>query len=142
MERSLSNRDQKLVEAPNSQQLLIEGLLNPQQLLDIIKNFTSFEVEEGRTIRRFRYRQFRAVLKTIERLKAPGDRKQKGGVIWHTPGTGKSLTMVFLTKKFRRDLLLGDYKLVFLTVRKQLDEQLTNTIGNAQDETFFMCFFS
>ena len=50
-----------------------------------------------------RYQQFRAVQKTISRLKTTGDRKQKGGVIWHTQGSGKSLTMVFLTQKIRRD---------------------------------------
>jgi type I restriction enzyme R subunit len=59
----------------------------------------------------------------------------KGGVIWHTQGSGKSLTMVFLVLKIRRDPLLRDYKLVFLTDRTQLDEQLTATFRNAQGET-------
>ena len=126
----------ELGEAPNSQQLLIEGLLKPQKFLDIIQNFTIFEVEEGRTIKKIaRYQQFRAVHKTIKRLKAPGNRKQKGGVIWHTQGSGKSLTMVFLTQKIRRDPLLRDYKLVFLTDRTQLDQQLTKTFRGAQGET-------
>ena len=97
--------------------------------MDIIQNFIIFEVEEGRTIKKIaRYQQFRAVQKTLSRLKSPGDRKQKGGVIWHTQGSGKSLTMVFLTKKIRRDPILRDYKLVFLTDRTQLDEQLTKTL--------------
>ena len=68
-------------------------------------------------------------------MKTAGDRKQKGGVIWHTQGSGKSLTMVFLTQKIRRDPLLSDYKLVFLTDRTQLDKQLTNTFRGAQGET-------
>ena len=126
----------ELGENPNSQQILIEGLLKPQKFLDIIQNFTIFEVEEGRMIKKIaRYQQYRAVKKTINRLKAPGNRKQKGGVIWHTQGSGKSLTMVFLTQKIRRDPLLRDYKLVFLTDRTQLDEQLTNTFQGAQGET-------
>ncbi|MDC3034732.1 type I restriction endonuclease subunit R [Prochlorococcus sp. AH-716-P05] len=121
---------------PNSQQILIEGLLKPKQFLDIIQNFTIFEVEDGRTIKKIaRYQQFRAVQKTILRLKTTGDRKQKGGVIWHTQGSGKSLTMVFLTQKIRRDPILSDYKLVFLTDRTQLDKQLTNTFRGAQGET-------
>ncbi len=121
---------------PNSQQILIEGLLKPKQFLDIIQNFIIFEVEEGRTIKKIaRYQQFRAVQKTISRLKSPGNRKQKGGVIWHTQGSGKSLTMVFLTQKIRRDPLLRDYKLVFLTDRTQLDAQLTKTFKGAQGET-------
>ena len=120
----------------NAQQLLIQGLLAPQNFLDIIQNFTIYETESGRTIKKIaRYQQFRAVQKTIERLKAPGERKNKGGVIWHTQGSGKSLTMVFLTQKIRRDPLLRDFKLVFLTDRTQLDEQLTATFRRAQGET-------
>jgi type I restriction enzyme, R subunit len=120
----------------NAQQLLIQGLLNPETFLDIIQNFTLYETESGRTIKKIaRYQQFRAVQKTIERLRAPGDRKSKGGVIWHTQGSGKSLTMVFLTQKIRRDPLLRDYKLVFLTDRTQLDGQLTATFRNAQGES-------
>lgn len=119
-----------------AQQLLIQGLLTPKNFLDIIQNFTIYETESGRTIKKIaRYQQFRAVQKTIERLKAPGDRKSKGGVIWHTQGSGKSLTMVFLTQKIRRDHLLRDYKLLFLTDRTQLDTQLTATFSNAQGET-------
>ncbi|MDB4346443.1 HsdR family type I site-specific deoxyribonuclease [bacterium] len=119
-----------------AQQLLIQGLLTPKNFLDIVQNFTIYETESGRTIKKIaRYQQFRAVQKTIERLKAPGDRKSKGGVIWHTQGSGKSLTMVFLTQKIRRDPLLRDYKLVFLTDRTQLDTQLTATFSNAQGES-------
>jgi type I restriction enzyme, R subunit len=120
----------------NAQQLLIQGLLNPATFLDIIQNFTLYETDSGRTIKKIaRYQQFRAVQKTIERLRGPGDRKSKGGVIWHTQGSGKSLTMVFLTQKIRRDPLLRDYKLVFLTDRTQLDGQLTATFRNAQGES-------
>jgi type I restriction enzyme, R subunit len=129
--------DPKALGSPaNAQQLLIQGLLNPATFLDIIQNFTLYETDSGRTIKKIaRYQQFRAVQKTIERLKAPGERKSKGGVIWHTQGSGKSLTMVFLTQKIRRDPLLRDYKLVFLTDRTQLDGQLTATFRNAQGES-------
>jgi len=130
----LTHKD--LGEEPAPQTLLIQGLLHPQNFLDIIQNFTIFETDGGRTIKKIaRYQQFRAVQKTIKRLKAPGDRKSKGGVIWHTQGSGKSLTMVFLTQKIRRDPLLRDHKLVFLTDRTQLDQQLTATFKNAQGES-------
>ena len=125
-----------LGESPTAQQLLIQGLLTPKNFLDIVQNFTIYEPDSGRLIKKIaRYQQFRAVQKTIERLKAPSDRKSKGGVIWHTQGSGKSLTMVFLTQKIRRDPLLRDYKLVFLTDRTQLDEQLTATFRRAQGES-------
>ncbi len=118
------------------QNLLIQGLLHPRNFLDIIQNFTVFETDSGRTIKKIaRYQQFRAVHKTLKRLKTKGSRKNKGGVIWHTQGSGKSLTMVFLTLKIRRDSLLRDYKLVFLTDRTQLDGQLTATFRRAQGET-------
>ena len=125
-----------LGESPTAQGLLIQGLLTPKNFLDIVQNFTIYEPDSGRLIKKIaRYQQYRAVQKTIERLKAPGDRKSKGGVIWHTQGSGKSLTMVFLTQKIRRDPLLRDYKLVFLTDRTQLDQQLSATFRNAQGES-------
>ena len=126
-----------LGESPTAQQLLIQGLLSPKNFLDIVQNFTIYEPDSGRLIKKIaRYQQYRAVQKTIDRLKAPGDRKSKGGVIWHTQGSGKSLTMVFLTQKIRRDPLLRDYKLVFPSrTSTQLDEQLTATFRKAQGES-------
>lgn len=122
----------------NSQQVMIAGLFDPKNFLDIIQNFTVFEPVDGRVIKKIaRYQQFRAVHKTIERIKTGATRKDKSGVIWHTQGSGKSLTMVFLTLKMRRDEELRNYKLVFLTDRTQLDGQLTKTFSNAQNETVY-----
>ena len=117
-----------LGEHQHSQGALIAGIFNPQNFLDLIQNFMAYEVVEGRTIKKVaRYKQFRAVHKTIERLKAGTTKKEKGGVIWHTQGSGKSLTMVFLAVKLRRDPSLRDHKLVFVADRQQLDDQLTKT---------------
>ena len=119
-----------------SQDVLLAGLFTKANFLDIYQNFTVFEPVDGRIIKKIpRYQQFRAVHKTIERLKEGKSPKEKSGVIWHTQGSGKSLTMVFLTIKMRRDPELRDYKLVFLTDRTQLDTQLTSTFNNAQGET-------
>ena len=91
-------------ENPSSQEIMISGMFSKINFLDIIQNFTVFEPVDGRTIKKIsRYQQFRAVHKTIERIKNGTTRKEKGGVIWHTQGSGKSLTMVFLTIKMRRD---------------------------------------
>ena len=123
---------------PSSQEILIGGMFSKTTFLDLIQNFTVFEPVDGRIIKKIaRYQQFRAVHKTIERIKTGKTRKDKSGVIWHTQGSGKSLTMVFLTIKMRRDPTLRDYKLVFLTDRTQLDTQLTTTFGNAQNETIY-----
>ena len=119
-----------------SQDVLLAGLFSKANFLDIYQNFTVFEPVDGHIIKKIpRYQQFRAVHKTIERLKEGKFPKEKSGVIWHTQGSGKSLTMVFLTIKMRRDPELRDYKLVFLTDRTQLDTQLTSTFNNAQGET-------
>ena len=125
-----------LGDSPSSQEIMLAGLFNHQNFLEVLQNFTIFEPEGGRIIKKIpRYQQFRAVHKTIERLKTGETSKDKSGVIWHTQGSGKSLTMVFLTVKMRRDPELRDYKLVFLTDRTQLDTQLTSTFKHAQDET-------
>ena len=121
---------------PTSQEVLIAGLFTRKNFLDIVQNFTVFEPADGRIIKKMaRYQQFRAVHKTMERIKTGRSREEKSGVIWHTQGSGKSLTMVFLTLKIRRDPELRDFKLVFLTDRIQLDNQLTTTFRNAQGET-------
>ena len=115
---------------------MLYGLFDRANFLDILQNFTVFEPVDGRIIKKIpRYQQFRAVHKTIERLLEGETPKEKSGVIWHTQGSGKSLTMVFLTVKMRRDPDLRDYKLVFLTDRTQLDTQLTSTFSKAQGET-------
>lgn len=119
-----------------SQKVLIAGLFRRENLLDILQNFTVFEPVGSRILKKIpRYQQFRAVHRTIKRLKSGENSKEKGGVIWHTQGSGKSLTMVFLTLKIRRDPELRSYKLVFLTDRRQLDSQLTAVFRNAQNET-------
>ena len=119
-----------------SQDVMLAGLFSKINFLDILQNFTVFEPVDGHIIKKIsRYQQFRAVHKTIERLKKGENSKEKSGVIWHTQGSGKSLTMVFLAIKMRRDPELRDYKLVFLTDRTQLDNQLTSTFSNAQGET-------
>ncbi|MDB4230041.1 type I restriction endonuclease subunit R [Paracoccaceae bacterium] len=126
----------ELIFEPTAQEIMLYGLFDRANFLDILQNFTVFEPVDGRIIKKIpRYQQFRAVHKTIERLKNEVTPKEKSGVIWHTQGSGKSLTMVFLTVKMRRDPELRDYKLVFLTDRTQLDTQLTSTFNNAQGET-------
>ncbi len=119
-----------------SQDVLFAGLFSKTNFLDVLQNFTVFEPVDGRIIKKIpRYQQFRAVHKTIERVKTGQTPREKSGVIWHTQGSGKSLTMVFLSIKMRRDPELRDYKLVFLTDRTQLDSQLTSTFTNTQGET-------
>ncbi len=121
-----------------AQERLLAGMFNPASFLDLIQNFILYEPVDGRLIKKVaRYQQYRAVNKVIERLRNGTTRKDKSGVVWHTQGSGKSLTMVMLAVKMRRDPELKQYKLVFVTDRTQLDGQLSKTFRDAQNETIY-----
>jgi len=116
---------------PNDQDVLIYGLLYPINLLDIVRNFIAFEVEGGRTVKKIaRYQQFIAVNKTVERI--VGARRalplqRRGGVIWHTQGSGKSLSMLWLAVKLKRCKKLENPILIVVTDRIDLDNQIVGT---------------
>ncbi|HDR7470296.1 TPA: type I restriction endonuclease subunit R [Bacillus toyonensis] len=110
------------------QDVLTAGMLTKENLLDLIRNFIVYEPVEGRTIKKLaRYQQFRAVNKAIDRILRTEDKEQRGGVVWHTQGSGKSLTMVYLAVKLRRIKELKNPTIVVVTDRKDLDDQITNT---------------
>jgi type I restriction enzyme R subunit len=111
---------------PNPQQILIQGVLAPEILLDITRSFVVFDREEGRPVRKIpRYNQYRAVQRAIERVHTRGTPKARGGVVWHTQGTGKSLSMLWLATKLRREPALENPTLLVVTDRTDLDEQIT-----------------
>lgn len=129
-------KEGELGEDPTPQKIVNHCVLRPQALLDILRSFTVFEPEEGRVVKKTpRYQQYRAVLKCMNQVLTGEDRLSKGGYVWHTQGSGKSLTMVFLIQKFRNHPELKGYKLVFITDRTSLDKQLSNTMERCQDET-------
>lgn len=120
--------------ALSEQERLIAGLLTPAHLLDVVKNFVLFMQAGGQTIKAVcRYQQYRAVNRAISRLKSGqtrlqhGEYDQRGGIIWHTQGSGKSLTMVFLVRKMRTDTQLRRFKIIVVTDRKDLQGQLSVT---------------
>lgn len=120
--------------ALSEQERLIAGLLSPSHLLDVVKNFMLFMQAGGQTIKRVcRYQQYRAVNRAIARLKTGqtrlqhGEHDRRGGIIWHTQGSGKSLTMVFLVRKMRADAQLRRFKVIVVTDRKDLQGQLSVT---------------
>src|SRR5262249_22920994 len=89
---------------PTAQDVTVAGLLHPATLLDVLRNFTVFEREGGKTLRKVpRYPQFLAVNKAMQRVRSAKKPEARGGVVWHTQGSGKSLTMVWLALKLRRD---------------------------------------
>jgi type I restriction enzyme R subunit len=115
--------------SPNDQQRLVAGMCAPANLLELIQSFTIFGLDDkGRAIKIVaRYQQFRVVKLTIQRLLAGQNARERSGIIWHTQGSGKSLTMVFMVRAMRRMIQFADWKVVFITDRTQLEEQLTDT---------------
>lgn len=110
------------------QEVLICGMLNKVILLDVLKNFTVFMQSSGNTVKALcRYQQYRAVGKIVERLRTGLSSRERGGVVWHTQGSGKSLTMAFLVKKLRSCEDLRDYKVVMVVDRTDLEKQLSDT---------------
>ena len=110
-----------------AQQRLVGGLLRPEHLLDVIQNFTLFDQKAGKLVKIVpRYQQFRATHKAIQRLQDK-TAKARNGIVWHTQGSGKSLTMVFLIRKMRNTKDLKRYKIVLITDRTKLEDQLTET---------------
>lgn len=123
--------DNTIAIEPDSQrqEVLILGMFNHEILIDILKNFTLFmQLKSGQDIKIIcRYQQYRAVRKMLERLKDGNDFKERSGVIWHTQGSGKSLTMAFLVRKMRSTFDLKDYKILMVVDRIDLEDQLTET---------------
>ena len=109
----------------------IIGLLQPERVLDILQHFIVFERDNGKIIKKVaRYQQLRAANKIVERV-IHSDKKQ--GVIWHTQGSGKSLTMLYTAYKLRRAEALSDPTVYLVVDRKDLKDQI--------GDTFFDCVF-
>jgi len=113
----------------NDQQRLVAGMCDPANLLEIVRNFTLFSTnDKGETIKIVgRHQQFRAVRLAVKRLLEGTTPRARSGIIWHTQGSGKSLTMMFMVRAMYRHKALQQWKVVFVTDRTQLEEQLAQT---------------
>ena len=135
---------------------MIKGLLNKKTLLDVVRHFIVFEEAREKTLKKIAaYHQYYAVNKAIEstiraiadipsmvrdnpenygfpsvRDQAPGDKR--AGVVWHTQGSGKSLSMVFYAGKLVLAEAMNNPTIVVLTDRNDLDQQLFETFSNCQ----------
>ncbi|MFZ5528610.1 MAG: type I restriction endonuclease subunit R [Pseudomonadota bacterium] len=116
-------------EGMNAQQQLIAGMLNKANLLQILRTSSVFMNTDGgpRVKVVCRYQQFRAAGKIVERLRTGETAMERSGVVWHTQGSGKSLTMVFLARMLRASRDLADYKIVLVNDRQDLEKQLSDT---------------
>ncbi|MHC1563170.1 type I restriction endonuclease subunit R [Actinomycetospora sp. C-140] len=112
-------------------EVLIKGVFEPSRLLDVVQNFISFSDEGDGVVKRIaKYHQYWAVNAAIEstvRAAQPsGDRR--GGVVWHTQGSGKSVEMLLYAAKMMRDNRMSNPTLVFITDRNDLDDQLFDEV--------------
>lgn len=100
------------------------GLCRPERLLDIVFSFILFD---NGTKKVARYQQFFAIKKSMKRMSVLDGGRRKGGVIWHTQGSGKSLTMVMLAQAIAMEPSIRNPKIILVTDRTDLDRQITGT---------------
>lgn len=129
--------DGKEVASAGSLQLdvLIKGIFEKGRFLDLVRNFVIFEDDGGKLAKKVAaYHQFHAVNKAVEctvtASSMTGDKR--AGVVWHTQGSGKSLSMVFYAGKLIRDERMENPTIVVLTDRIDLDGQLFDTFSRCQ----------
>jgi len=121
------------------QEILIAGMLSKSHILDILKNYVLYEVINNKKLKKVaKHQQYRVVTKAIDRLHTDKDStgnkstlSGKGGVIWHTQGSGKSISMLWLATQLMYKF--GNPPILIVTDRKQLDKQI--------HETFKTCGF-
>jgi type I restriction enzyme, R subunit len=105
----------------------LRGLCEKTRLLDYVENFTLFEEVSGGLVKKIaKNHQFLGVNKVYDRIVTLREQQGRLGVFWHTQGSGKSLSMAFLTQKVLRRLL-GQWTFVVVTDRDELDTQLYKT---------------
>jgi len=111
------------------QERMIQGLLAPDTLLDVLRTCTVFmDTDAGRRVKVVcRYQQYRAARRIVERLRVGKTPEERSGVVWHTQGSGKSLTMVFVARMLRASADLANFKIVMVNDRVDLEEQLSAT---------------
>jgi type I restriction enzyme R subunit len=108
-------------------EVLIRGVFEPERFLDLVRNFVVFSDEPSGLVKRVaKYHQYWAVNAAVEStIAASGpDGDRRGGVVWHTQGSGKSIEMLLYAAKVMRSAEMGNPTLVLITDRNDLDDQL------------------
>ncbi|GAA3989315.1 hypothetical protein GCM10022384_41660 [Streptomyces marokkonensis] len=127
-----------------AQQTLVAGVLRPAHLLTLVRDFTTETRHGSRTVKAVgRFQQFRAVHAIAGTLRgrrtaleAKEDVDQRGGVVWHTQGSGKSLTMAFLVRHLRSTQDLRGHKVVVVTDRIDLEKQIRRSLAAADEDIY------
>ncbi len=119
----------------NELETLVRGVLQPTMLLDYLRYFVLFE-DDGRLVKKIAgYHQFHAVRAAIQQVvsaSCPGG-THKGGVVWHTQGSGKSITMTCFAARVMQEAAMENPTIVVITDRNDLDGQLFGVFSLSQD---------
>jgi len=111
-------------------EILLRGMCEKPRLLDIIRNFIVFEKDKETRKKLAAYHQYWAANKALEATIGARKGNRKAGIVWHTQGSGKSLTMIFYSGKLVREL--DNPTIILLTDRNDLDGQLFDTFGKCK----------
>ncbi|AEG00380.1 type I restriction endonuclease subunit R [Methylomonas methanica] len=119
----------------NELETLIHGLLNPATLLDYLRFFVLFEDDGGLVKKVAGYHQYHAVRAAIQQVVTASrpDGNHKGGVVWHTQGSGKSITMTCFAARVMQETAMENPTIVVITDRNDLDGQLFGVFSLGQD---------
>ncbi|HJX34610.1 MAG TPA: HsdR family type I site-specific deoxyribonuclease, partial [Desulfatiglandales bacterium] len=121
------NLEREGMRLETEQDKVIYSLCRPERMLEMAFKFTIFD---GGIKKIAHYQQYFVVKSTMERIKqSDGEGRRKGGIIWHTQGSGKSLSMVMLTRNLAFDPEVPNPRIVLVTDRDDLDKQLGNTFA-------------
>lgn len=112
-------------------EIALKGMCKRDVIIDLVRNFIGFEKSKKATNKIIAgYHQYHAANKAIDKTHNAVGKSRKVGVVWHTQGSGKSLTMAFYVGKITRDSELKNPSIVVLTDRNDLDDQLFNTFSD------------
>ena len=118
-----------LEQVVTEQDKYLYSICQPKRLLDLVYNFIVYDAGIKKVAR---YQQYFAIKKSIERVRVLENGKRRGGVIWHTQGSGKSLTMVMLAQAIALDKTIKNPKIIIVTDRVDLDDQIYHTFKKCQ----------
>lgn len=123
---------QKTSRLPTEQDRGLAAMFEPSRLLDLTKNYTLFDAGVKKLSR---YQQYFAIHKMLQRISEEetspaGITRRRGGLVWHTQGSGKSLTMVMFVKALIENPHISNPRVIIVTDRKDLDRQIRDTFRN------------
>ncbi len=129
---SVFGHAQKLSREVTAQDRAVVAMFDKARLLDLTKNYILYDAGTKKVMR---YQQYFAIHKILKRIQnvEPSDvgERRKGGIVWHTQGSGKSLTMVMFVRALIEDASIVNPRVIIVTDRKDLDRQIKGTFNNA-----------